>query len=55
MEGHRPLDYATPTPKRERKATECEFWMIVCLPVLVVVLGVVYFSAVILFGRGPLP
>jgi hypothetical protein len=55
MEGHRPLDYATPTPKRARKATDFEFWMIVCLPVLLVVLGVVYFSAVILFGRGPLP
>ncbi len=56
MAGERPpLDYATPAPKRERKATDWEFWMIVCLPLLVIVFGVIYFSAVILFSRGRLP
>ncbi len=55
MGGERLLDYATPMRKRERKATDWEFWVIVCLPLLVVVFGVIYFSAVILFRRGPLP
>ena len=45
------LDYQGPRRKRERKATDWEFWVIVLLPVLVVVLGVIYFTATILFGR----
>jgi hypothetical protein len=51
----RPLDYATPARKRERKATDWEFWIIVCLPLLVIVVGVIYFSAVILFSPGRFP
>ncbi len=54
MGGDRLLDYEGPRPKRERKATDWEFWVIVLLPVLFVVLGVIYFTATILFERGPL-
>jgi hypothetical protein len=55
MGDNRPLDYEGPR-KRERKApADWEFWIIVLLPVLVIVVGVIFFSVMILFSRGSLP
>ncbi|MDB5323496.1 MAG: hypothetical protein JWN40_5127 [Phycisphaerales bacterium] len=56
MGANRPLDYESPRRKRERKApADWEFWIIVLLPVLVIVVGVIFFSVMILFSRGSLP
>ena len=56
MGGERRLDYESPRGKGERKAQpEWEFWIVVLLPVLVVVLGVIVFSMMILFSRARLP